>query len=182
MKETNSYLLQEVKSEVTALCIELNKILEIDIRVSENIEKACGWLFFMAVAGGLTAIFSEFWIAMVSLAFALAACFLLIYKSKTKLMNRIDVNFWFLERAMKLSGKCASVELNEGIITATDEMSAAVINCKQDLITLKDDLEAVRNDVLTASIIKFYNEQEMRGRYTAAIKNKYNRHGIKEPL
>jgi hypothetical protein len=182
MKGKNSYILQEVKSEVAALCVELNKILESEIRVSENIEKASGWLFFMAVAGGLIAIFSEFWIAMVSLSFALAACFLLIFKSETQLMHRIDVNFWFLERAMKLSGKCASVEIQEGSITATDEMSVAVIDCKQDLITLKDDLEAKRNDVLTASLMQFYNEREMRGRYSAALKNKYNRHGIKEPL
>jgi len=71
MKGTNPYLLEEVKSEVTALCAELNRMLESDIRVSENIEKVSTWLFFMAVAGGLIAIFSEFWIAIVSLAFAI---------------------------------------------------------------------------------------------------------------
>jgi len=182
MTEKDLYAMLEIEMEVADLSAQLNKILEADIRVSDNIEKASGWLFFMAVTGGLIAIFSVFWIAMVSLGLAIVACGLLIYKSEAKLKDHIDINFWFLERCMKISSACAALEIKKDPVKEPDMLPLAFIDVKQDLITLKDDREAFSNDVFTPSLLQYYQERNSRSRYSAAIKNKYNRHGIKEPM
>lgn len=172
--------LKDIQLAAEQLMLRHREVVEQKIRLSSHIERIANTLFYLATAGGLIAIFSQFWIAIVALSFALVACGLLIYKSKTNLDDHIDMNLWLSERGRVLCKACLSIEEQFDTSPSNELMGLALHEYLQELNSITDDATAHQNDQLTASIIVFYEKKNQRQRYSAAIKNRYNRHGIQD--
>ena len=172
--------LKEIYTAAEKLMLRHSEIVDRKIMLSSNIERISNTLFYLATAGGLIAIFSQFWIAIVSLSFALIACGLLIYKSRVNLNDQIDINLWLAERGRVLLKACSSIKEQFDLSPSNELMGLAVSEYVQELDSITADATAHQNDHFTASLVDFYAKKNQRQRYSAAIKNKYNRHGIQD--
>lgn len=170
----------EIQLEAEKLMLKHNAIFDSKVKLDNTIESASNALFYISILGGFIAVFSQFWIAMVSLSFAVTACGLLIYKSQINLINDMDVNLWLAERARIVFTSCIEM-CAEPNVRPKNEFKDFPINVYlREIDSIKGDAEAHESDIYTASLLDFYDRRSQRNRYSAAIKNKYNRHGIKD--
>lgn len=169
-----------VQQEIDDLTIDLNEIITTKIALNDNLEKVSGWLFSLAVILGFVSIFSRFWIGGVAVVLATIACLLLVYKSSIKLIDQMDINFWFLERCAKLANHYEAAIKSDATASSSQEYVLAIANCWSELYSLKTDRKAYQDGSYTASLQRYYDDKHVRSRYSARLKNKYNKHEIKD--
>lgn len=167
-----------VQQEINDLTTELNGIISVKITLNDNLQKASGWMFFLSVVLAFVAIFSQFWIGGVAVAMSIVACVMLIYKSRIRLVDHMDVNFWLLERSAKISSKLHMLLKDEDTSSTTHAL--AIAECCAQLQAIKTDRKAYQNDNFTDFLQQYYDDKYTRDRYSAKLKNKYNKHEIKE--
>jgi hypothetical protein len=170
----------KVQQEIDQLTLDLNTVITAKIALNDNLEKVSGWLFSLSVALGFVAIFSRFWIGGVAVVLATIACILLVYKSSIKLIDQMDINFWFLERCAKLAIHYEAAVKTDAISSTSQEYVLAIANCWSELYSIKADRKAYQDGSYTASLQRYYDDKYVRSRYSARLKNKYNKHEIKD--
>jgi hypothetical protein len=169
-----------MQQETDELITDLNKTITDKTALNDNVEKASSWLFSLSVALGFVAIFSKFWIGGVAVVLAIIACALLVYKSSIKLIDQMDINFWFLERCAKLANHYDATVKSEKIYSTSQEYVLAIANCWSELYSIKADRKAYLEGSYTDSLQGYYDDKYVRSRYSARLKNKYNKHEIKD--
>jgi hypothetical protein len=171
---------RQMQQETEELIVNLNKIITDKTALNDNVEKASSWLFSISAALGFVAIFSKFWIGGVAVVLALIACALLVYKSSIKLIDQMDINFWFLERCTKLTRHYDATVKTEKIYSTSQEYVLEIANCWSELYSIKADRKAYREGSYTDSLQGYYDNKYIRSRHSAKLKNKYNKHEIKD--
>jgi hypothetical protein len=170
----------KVQQEIDELTLDINTVITTKISLNDNLQKASGWLFSLSVILGFVSIFSVFWIGGVAVVLATIACLLLVYKSSINLIDQMDVNFWFLERCAKLAIHYEAAVKGDAISSTSQEYVLPIANCWTELYSIKADRKAYQDGSYTASLQRYYDDKYVRSRYSARLKNKYNKHEIKD--
>jgi hypothetical protein len=175
--------LKQIQGELKKLEKELNSLVEKKINLSYNLERFSNWLFGISVIGAFIAIFCQFWVATASLGLTIIGCVLLIYKSWSNLTDVIDINLWLAERCTKLYIKCSEMEKSESALFFNEQEDLLLSNeCIFLLEEIRADRKAYHNGMITSSLDDYYEKRYTRSRYSAALKNRYNKHGIKQTV
>jgi hypothetical protein len=180
MNIPNFEQLSTVALSAEKLMLKYGKVVDQKILINSRIESISNNLFYLAAAGGLVAIFSAFWIGILSLTFAVIACVLLIYKSHTNLNDHIEINLWLSERARVLVQACVSMSEQYKSSPSATLIGLAISEYKQELNSIEADALAHHDNSFTASLLEYYQKRTLRQRYSSALRNKRNRHGIQE--
>ena len=180
MKEARTQL-KQIYIEADILQKELYQIVERNERLINGSEKLSNWLFTVATIGTLIAIFSQPWIGLVSLLIASIGVALLIYKTRANLLEIIDVNLWLACRSEALYLKCSNLEKFITDFGLNQELELSEIgDCMKVLKEIRADRKAYLSGTTTESISNYYEMRYHKSRYSAALKNKYNKHEIKQ--
>ncbi|MDO7742369.1 MAG: hypothetical protein MUP99_01305 [Pedobacter sp.] len=171
---------KNIQQDIDNLKDEVDQELECKIALNNNLEKASSLLLYLSVALGFVSIFSAFWIGSVAVVLAIIACSLLVYKSSIKLIDQMDINFWFSERCAKLVIQVDALFESADAFSTSQEHALAMTKCWNELHSIKVDRKAYRDGSFTASLQRYYDEKYVRSRYSARLKNKYNKHEIKD--